>query len=382
MISKQEILQLEKNKSFKSPVLSLYLNTDKKYAEGENFLGQLRHILKEADKQIKATFKNPLPIQRKLHEEIVPKILDFLDKEVEDVPSIRSIAFFASLVPTRTPLGSVISYTLPRPVRSQARLHQKPFIRPLLFLFDQYENYGIIVANQQHARFILVSLGEMQHVAEFVSNAPHRHDQGGWAQKKFERRADNAIKKHVQQIVKYAANFLKNTETERLILSGDEDIVHLIKENLGPNDLKKVVGALPSVPHETAFDTLERALKVMAKAESEGETAAVQELYENLNHPGKAVAGLKDVLDAVNKKNVQKLVLKKGYHALGSYCPNCSTISGPSRSCSNCGTSTNTIEDILEVACELVYLEQGKIEFVVESMDLEAMGNVGALLRY
>lgn len=383
MLTKNELKQLEADDNLRAPVLSLYLNLDKKTPEGQHYLAELRRILNIANKQLVAGYKNAGQLQKQLHELVVPRLLDFIDEEVSRYGTIRAIAVFASLNEKQTHHNQdIVIYTLPRPVRSQAHVGNKPFVRPLLFLLDQYERYAIVIADKNIAHFYLVAMGEIEQATEFISDIPHRSDKGGWAQKRYERRIDNAIEKHIQKVTAHLVKQIAKTDTRRIILGGDPDILYLFKKNLPDREQKMVIGHIPNKLHESSSETLERTLQLAVDAERESEKRAILELTNALGESNKGVAGVAETLKALNEKRVQKLILVQGFHAPGSYCPNCNTLSLPKVRCANCQSITKPQEDILETAVERVFLEEGDVEFVEENIDLTALGSVGALLRF
>lgn len=383
MLTKKELHDLETEGKLRPPVLSLYLNLDRKTAEGQHYLAELRRILSIANKQIVASSKEAGRLQKQLHEQIVPKLLNFIDEEVLPYGTIRSIAVFASLDEKQTRHNQdIVIYTLPRPIRSQSHVENNPFVRPLLFLLDQYEQYAIVIANKNSAHFYLVAMGEIEEAAEFISDIPHRSDKGGWSQKRYERRVDQAIEDHVQRVTKHLIKQIAKTDIRRIILGGDPDILYLFKKNLPETTQKMVIGHIPSKNNEASTETLERTLKIAADAERESEKAAVQELRDALAHPGKAVSGLTETITAINEKRVRKLILTQGFSTPGSLCTNCNTLTVPKTRCENCQSVTKPVDDLLESAAERVFLENGDIEFVEESIDLTALGNIGALLRF
>jgi peptide chain release factor subunit 1 len=384
MLTKNELRNLETDGRLRAPVLSLYLNLDKKTPEGQHYLAELRRILSIANKQIVARHnKEAGKLQKQLHELIVPRLLNFIDDEVLPYGTIRALAMFASLDERQTRRNQdIIIYTLPRPVRSQTHVEATPFVRPLLFLLDQYEQYAIVIANKNLAHFYLVGMGEVVQSAEFVSNLPHRSDQGGWSQKRYEHRVDNAIEKHIQRVSKHLVKQLINTDVRRIILGGDPDILYLFKKNLPEREQKMVIGHIPAKTHEPTQETLERTLRIASEAERQSEKQAVLELQNALAHPAKGVAGLADTIKATNENRVEKLLLIQDFHAPGSLCPNCNALSLPQTRCAVCKNVTKPLEDVLEQVAEKVFLEDGTVEFVDENIDLVAMGNVGAILRF
>jgi len=383
MFTKKELKDLEKDKLLRSPVVSMYLNTDKKTSDGQHYLAELRRQLFLVNKKISTRYKKPILFQNYLQEEIVPKILAFLDEEVLPHPDIRAIAIFASLSETLTKDNRrIVIYTLPQSVRSQAHIEDTAFLRPLMFLLDQYEPYTVITVNRHIANFFLISLGEIHERKEFVSDIPRRHDQGGWSQKRFERKIERAVEQHVQRVTKFATKRLRETGARRIVLGGDDNMIHLLKKNLPERELKMVVGTVPSNPHESAHETLERTLKVASEAERASEQLAVQELRDALAHAGKAVSGIKETLNAINNKKITKLILHSDFHLDGSLCRNCQMLFAPTTQCPNCNLLTEHLDDLAEEIAERVFAEKGEVEFVMDNVDLEALGGIGAILRY
>jgi len=383
MFNKKELRELEKDKSLHAPVMSMYLNLDKTTPEGQHYLAELRRQLSDVNKKILTRYKKPSSLQNSLHQEIVPKILTFLDEEVLVHPAIRAIAVFASLSDTLAAEDRhIMIYTLPQPVRSQAHVEENAFVRPLMFLLDQYEPYAVIIINRHIANFFFVSLGEIHENKEFVSDIPKRHDEGGWSQKRFERKIEHMVEQHVQRITKFAAKRLQETDIKRIILGGDDNMIHLLKKNLPERELKMIVGTIPSNPHESTHETLERTLKVASEAERVGEQLAVQELRDTLAHANKAVSGIEETLDAVNEKKVAKLILHNDFHTNGVLCRNCQMLFMPVAQCPNCNLRTESIDDLSEEIAERVFTEKGEVEFVMDSVDLQALGKIGAILRY
>lgn len=383
MLSKKELKQLETDDKLRSPVLSLYLNLDKKTPEGQHYLAELRKMLSVANKQIVARYKETGKLQKQLHDQTVPRLLNFIDDTIKPDGAIRAIAVFASLAEKQTRQNQeIVFYPLPRPLRSQVHLENKPFIRPLLFLLDQYEQYAVIVANQHNARFYLIGMGEVEQNAEFDNPLPHRSDEGGWSQKRYERRIDNAIKQHIRRVIKHAEKQIKNSEVNRIILGGDSDILSLLKKNLSARAQKMVVGSISTKPHESASEVLEHTMAIASEAEHMAEREAVNDLRNALAHQGKAVVGVADVIKATNEKRVEKLILIQGFNTPGAFCANCNTLSLPMKRCPNCQTVTRPLEDVIESIVDNVFMEDGNVEFVEESIDLLALGSVGAILRF
>jgi len=379
MINKNEIHELEKNGQMKPPVISLYLNTDLKTAEGEHYLSQLKRLTAEAEKQLRLRF--PKIDLQVLTEIIEPKFLGFLKKEVESHHQIRSVAFFASLKKSLLASKSkIVAYTLPHPLRSRVHVEINPYIRPLFFLLDQYQEYLVIAADRHQGRMYWVSLDEIEQKKEFSADTSRLDNTWGSSQEKIQNRINNSMEKHLNVMLKEGIKHIRKQNIKRVILGGDERILHYLKENF-PKDLKSyIAGEFPFDHHENAQEILDKTSVIAQQKEQEEERQAVDSLKENLGNQ-KATAGLKQTLDAIAQRKVQKLILKKGFKVSGFSCDNCGTL-GIAPKCLNCGSLTRPSDDLIELAIEKADKDQAEIEFVTENLDLEALGNIGAILRY
>lgn len=383
MLTEHDIDVLEKDKRLGSPVLSLYVNTDRGTTDGESYLAVLRHLLKIADTQLKRRFgTDGLAAAAILQERVAPRLVEFIEAEVAAGSTIRSIAVFTSLAPARDPHHPILTYTLPRGIRSQVHIDPRPYVRPLLFLLDQYERYAVIVADRKHARFFTMYLGEIEKLTEFTSDTPTRHDQGGWSQKRFQRHVDDHVAHHVRGVVEHAVKMLRHLPTHRLILGGDGDILHLIRDNLPLELQQRVVGTFPLHVHASLHEIRERTLALAADAERAEEEQRVAALRDALAHRGRAVHGLAGTLDVLTQRRVQTLLVKKGFHARGAVCENCGALLPSPGPCPHCQAQAKTVDDVVDHALEAAHRDEVVIEFVTENLDLEALGNIGGILRF
>ncbi len=384
MITEDHIRALEREHQWAPPVVSFYVNTDRGDTEGRSMLASLWHLLKTADVSLaRCLTPERAAARERLHADVTPRVLAFLEREVEPVPAIRSMAAFASLgAPLADKPAELLAYTLPRPVRSQVHVAATPYIRPLLFLLDQYERYAVLITDRTHARFFTVFLGEIEENVEFTSDTPTHHHERGWSRKRFQRHLDTHILTHVQRATGLAVHLLRTLPTHRLILGGDGEIIHRIRHEL-PEDLRpRIVGTFPVDARASVHELCKRTLVIARQAEEREERAAVQRLRDALAHRGHAVQGLPATLDALTARRALLLAVARGYRAPGALCPNCSALLLSPKPCPHCRAASTPVEDIVEHAIERAYHNDVTIEFVSDSLDLDAIGHIGAILRF
>lgn len=404
VFSKADVEALLRDKRLKPPVASLYLNTDRTHAEGEKFLASFRHLVHRADKLLAHRTDAEGALARERLKQALPELLEFFDTEVAPQQVVRGVAMFVSLAEAsdhdpRTP--AFTAFTLPRPLRTQCALDRRPYIRPLLFLLDQYERVGVIVADRTHARIFTLFLGELESVERRISDTPQHHRRGGWKQMLFQRDIEGHLKAHIRSTVRRAVNVFGARPLKRIVLGGTDDTLGLMKRELPERLGSAVAGSFIAESHASDQELVTRALALAQAAERQEEIQRVADLQEALAHRPvtavsqdrhgngwtmghrQAVHGAQETLQALSQQRVRLLLLRRGFHLPGSVCENCGSlfiVAGGS--CPYCSHPLSAVPDVLEHAVERAEAERAEVEFVAESQTLEALGGIGALLRY
>jgi peptide subunit release factor 1 (eRF1) len=321
--------------------------------------------------------------------------LEAIEAEVESQTVVRGIALFVSLAapPENDPHSPAFTlFTLPRPVRTQARVERRPYIRPLLFLVDQYERVGVITADRNHARIFTLFLGEIEVSRHRTADTPKRHHAGGWKQMLLQRDVDGHVKAHIRATVREAVNIFGEHPLKRIILGGTEETLTLLEHELPARFREHLAGKFLAETHASDSEIITRALALAHEAEHREEGERVRELIDALaRRPGhatgnshhEATAVVPDTLKALSEQRVQRLLVQSGMHRAGSLCDNCATLTTDiGGTCPNCHLRLREVSDILELAVEHAQEQGAEVEFVSHNPFLEGLGGVAALLRF
>src|SRR6185437_5125584 len=109
---------------------------------------------------------------------------------------------------------------------------------------------------------------------------------------------------------------------------------------------------------------------------------SLDRLAEGLGTGGRAAAGLDDVLETLNERRVETLLIEQGLTAPGVVCPNDGWIGSQGATCPVDGTPTEQRDDILEEAVQLAITQSAQVISVRHHDDLESRGSIAALLRF
>jgi peptide subunit release factor 1 (eRF1) len=92
------------------------------------------------------------------------------------------------------------------------------------------------------------------------------------------------------------------------------------------------------------------------------------------------------VLEALNERRVETLLLDPGFQAAGCTCPQCGWVGPPvGGACPADGTPVESRDDVVESAVELAMVQNADVLVVRDEdnqRELQSHGQIGAVLRF
>ncbi len=159
MITEKELQELAAYEPQETSVVSLYLNVDPMQRTVDAYRLRLRGLLKDA--------------QQPELEADLEAISKFFEHEYDW--SGRGVVLFSNQA-----AGLWRTYSLAVPLgRSRLEIGPKPFIRPLVHLFDLYGSYGVVIVDRQGARLFDFHMGQLVETGGYVGEEIRRLKKGG-----------------------------------------------------------------------------------------------------------------------------------------------------------------------------------------------------------
>lgn len=376
VLSPEAIEWLAALRSPDAPVVSAYLDISPQRVNEAPVRVRAKRLLEEAHQ-----LENEID-KRKLEEALAP-VEHFLQIEYDENAKIgQGLAIFSA---PAIDLWRV--YRLPVPVRDRLVVGDRPEVRPLVLLAEEFEPMGIIFVDRVHGRLFRFFMGEIEEWAEQRStDVPGWHKQGGWAQARYQRHIEDHIEWHFKRVAADARAFFEENPVTRLVLAGHPDNTRWFEEFLPTELRQKVVAHVPMEHFAGLNDVLQRALEVEQQIERQVEAERLAALFDAIPQ-GRGVKGLRDVLRALAEQRVMVLLVAEGFEAPGAECPNCGWLSDdPTKArCDLCGADMIRADDVVELAIERAVQQADDIEVVRgegRQRMLEEGEGIGALLRY
>jgi peptide chain release factor subunit 1 len=369
-VSEEELERLERFESPGAQVLSVYLDLDPQRQVDRSYLVVLKDLVKETRERLDKAAAEELDSQ-------AARLEEWLESEG---PQGRGLATFFCSDPD-------LSYTafLPVPVDDHVAFEPRPHLGPLLALLDEYERYAVALVDKEKARLFTIFMGTIEESEAFEDAVPGKHDQGGWAQARYQRDHETHVHQHLQHVTQRLAVLLERKSFDRLIVAGPEEATNELRGLLPQVLSERLVGTMPGEMFAGEAEILEQSLAVADRFEREEEARLVETVLDEAGADG-ASCGLVPTLEAIWQARVQTLLVAEGTEQEGSECQDCGQLQpGHVAPCPACGGSILPLVHLVERAMERTRAQAGDIEIVrgePATLLQERCAGIAALYRF
>jgi hypothetical protein len=327
-----------------------------------------------------------------------------IDRQLGEIP-LPSAAQGIVIV-ARAAAGVFAPLPLGVPVETRIEVGPIPKLFELARIGEDYEPYGVLVADQQAATLTFVGQRRSQReISVQGANYPFRRIAGG-NQRRYQARAGERLDQFARSVADGVRQELEARDVPVLIIAGDEVITSPLSQFLHETITDRVIATTRLDITASTNDLIEVTWPIAREAERQRELGVVQHLQQTLAANGQAVAGAEPVLEALQARRVQQIVMVDDFSAEGWTDYQARVVgTGPMPAEHPTGGSTGamtpmTLQEELvrravlsdadieivqsfdtEVAPELTHGE-GVIPRTEAARILDELGGVGALLRY
>jgi peptide chain release factor subunit 1 len=372
---RDELRRLAQVRLDRPVVLSLYLDLDPaQFATPPARATAVRSLLDEAERRLRE--RDGLPHQDKvdLHASL-KRATELLERDLP-TEGAQAVAVFVS---NASDLFEVIA--LPRPVPSRVAIGRSPLVGPLARL-ERRERWCVALVSRRDARVFRGSPESLREIEQIHDVVFGQHDQGGWSQARYQRGIEKEKDDHLKHTAEVLMKHFKRSPFQRLILGGPREVVADFESKLHGYLSERLAGRIEvDVDTATPDKVLRKARPLLDELEEKREAAALERLGEG----SRAALGLDEVLQALNERRVECLLLDERFSAGGTACPECGWV-GPERerTCPVDGRELERLDDLTEAAIELTLQQSADILAVRRRREElhERAGGVAALLRY
>jgi len=276
----------------------------------------------------------------------------------------------------------------PRLGRSQITVNSRFHLRPLVDAKSGLPRTCIALVNRKKARIFELQETEITQKLDLEfgpSPAVPRSDGfQGYEAGHRERHVENTTMQHFKMFAESLLLLCNKEKLEALLIGCQDDSWPEIEAQL-PTALKqKLRGRFPiDVLSATAEEVRQHANRILTEAKLTERMALVREVMGESQRNGRGATGLKHVLNALERQEVQTLLLVRDFKAEAVECPNCRHLDTRMvKTCAVCGHETRALNDVCDSLVDLALRNGAEIRLVDSDADMEKAGYVAALLRF
>ncbi|HEY7031656.1 MAG TPA: Vms1/Ankzf1 family peptidyl-tRNA hydrolase [Thermomicrobiales bacterium] len=331
------------------------------------------------------------------------RIAAYLDDELD--PAAQGVVFVAC-----AHRGVFEPIPLDVPVATEATTGPTPSLRQLARVVEDFPRYAVVVADQREAILWTIERRTWQRSVEVSgTDYPRKQQQGGWSQKRYQKRADERIEAFAKTVAEETRRVFDSEQIDYLIVGADEIMATQLLSAFHQTVAAKVIRTVSLAITASDADVQAVTEPVVAQAERERELAAVQRVRDGVGAGGKGVAGAEDTLTALQTGQVMTLVMDDDFARPGwadytmplygvGEVPSAHPAGGDATSIVPVALEDELIRLAIQVGAEIEVIQStvafndeeqqripdgdGALPRAQAALELDALGGVGGVLRY
>jgi peptide subunit release factor 1 (eRF1) len=276
----------------------------------------------------------------------------------------------------------------PRLGQSQITVNSRFHLRPLVEAHAGLPRTCIALVNRKKARIFELQEDEITQKPDLefeqALRKPRSDGFGGYEAGHRERHIENQVMQQFKQFAESLLLLHNREKFEALLIGCHDDAWPEIEPHLHSVLKQKLRGRFlvdPAVA--SAEEVREHAERILSETELSEKEALVREVLGEAQRNARGAVGLRHVLNALERQEVQTLLIGRGLKAEAVECTNCRHLDTRMvKSCAVCGNDTRELSDVSDALVDLALRNGADIQFIDDAPELEKNGRVGALLRF
>jgi peptide chain release factor subunit 1 len=248
------------------------------------------------------------------------------------------------------------------------------------------------VTDTNAARIVVFATGEVVTQEEVKGVKTRSTSEGGWSQARYQRHISNFHIQHAKEVVDALDRIVQQEGIEQVLISGDEVITPLLREQMPKHLAEKVVDHFRLDMRATGEELVNATREAMARLNERTDREKVETAVGNYRAGGLGVVGPDATLASLLKGQVDELLLTA---SLAQLQPVATTgrqgaearvaLDEPAVETVSAGGETEASPEVVRLADELVNRAKqtsATITFIEDASLLDEYGGVAALLRF
>jgi peptide chain release factor subunit 1 len=276
----------------------------------------------------------------------------------------------------------------PRLGNSLIVVNSRFHLKPLVVAHSGSSRTCIALVNRQKARIFELYEDEIMQKPDLLfGELPHigKSDGfGGYDAGHRERHLENEIMHHFKQFADSLQLLLNRDHFEALLIGCHDEAWPEVEPHLHTYLRQRLVGRFLVDPGTASSEEVRaQAGRILTEALQSRQRALIREILGETQRNARGALGLRHVLTALERQEVQTVVVSRDFAGEAVECTNCRHLDTRMvGNCAICGQETRELSDVSDALVDLALRNGAEIKFIDVDPDLEKAGRIGALLRF
>ena len=276
----------------------------------------------------------------------------------------------------------------PRPEQSQITVNSRFHLRPLVDAKSGLPRTCIALVNRKKARIFELQDTEITQKPDLEfgpsPGVPRSDGFQGYEAGHRERHVENMVMQHFKMFAESLLMLAHRDKFDALLIGCQDDSWPEIESQLHSDLRQKLRGRFAiDVISATPEEVRQHANRILTESMLTGQRELINEVMGEAQRNARGAIGLKHVLNALERQEVQTLLMLRSFKAEAVECPNCRHLDTRMvKTCAVCAHATRALADVSDALVDLALRNGADIRFIDGDPDMEKAGNVAALLRF
>jgi peptide chain release factor subunit 1 len=276
----------------------------------------------------------------------------------------------------------------PRPEPSQITVNSRFHLRPLVDAKSGLPRTCIALVNRKKARIFELQDTEITQKSDLEfgpsPGVPRSDGFQGYEAGHRERHVENMVMQHFKMFAESLLMLAHREKFDALLIGCQDDSWPEIESQLHSDLKQKLRGRFPiDVLSATPEEVRQHAKRILTEEMLTAQMGLIREVMGEAQRNARGAVGLKHVLNALERQEVQTLLVLRGFKAEAVECPNCRHLDTRMvKTCAVCAHETRELSDVSDALVDLALRNGAEIRFIDGDPDMEKAGQVAALLRF
>jgi len=276
----------------------------------------------------------------------------------------------------------------PQLLQSKLVVNSRFHLGPLVAAFRCAHNACILVTDRQKARVFDLRDNAIRERLEVefgkLPNSGRSDGFMGYDGGHRERHKENEVMNHFKQLSESMQLIMGQEKFDSLLIGCRDEAWPELEPHLSPAIKQKLTARVVLDPSSATPEEVRKvAEEILDKKRRDEQHALVQDVIGQASRNSTGAVGLRHVLTALERQEVQTLLVSPDFHAEAVECTNCRHLDTRMvKACAVCGKETRHLNDICDALLDSALRNGADIQFVGSDPELEKAGRVGALLRF